>query len=236
MKHTCACPFQFFCQNSFVSQTERFCPYAMGTVHLPYLLIAGILHRYKPFPAKGLHYKAVQILRSRPDTNLLRRNDDIPASRQVVAKCIPQLRRSLIGRAGQHLFAPFGEHCPCRFRINGKGKYFFIRLRRKNRLHFLSPVPHGKSIFLFINDKVAAPFPRFDIPFFRKKRIRMLHGDDTHAIPLRHGAFGRQLAAPPVNPAGNRFTDTGIKRHICFFFHTTFHLASIWLYFYFHFW
>ena len=86
MKHARACPFQFFCQNSFVSQTERFCPYAMGAVHLPYLLIAGILHRYKPFPAKSLHYKTVQILRSRPNTDLLRRNDDIPASRQVVAK------------------------------------------------------------------------------------------------------------------------------------------------------
>ena len=43
-------------------------------------------------------------------------------------------------------------------------------------------------------------------------------------------------AAAPVNPAGNRFTDTGIKRHICLLFYAILHHASIWLYFYFYFW
>ena len=236
MKHTRTCPFQFFCQNSFVSQTQRLRLYTMGAVNLPYLLITGIFHRHKPFPAKGLHHKTVQILCSGTNAYLPRRNNDIPASRQVIAKRIPKLRRPLMGRTGQHLFTPFGKHRPCRFRIHGKRECFFIRLRRKNRLHFFSPIPHGKSIFLFINDKVAAPFPRFDIPFLCKKCIRMLHGNDTHTIPFRHSTFGRQRAAPPVNPTGNRFTDMGIKRHICLLFSPDLHHASIWLYFYFHFW
>ena len=69
-------------------------------------------------------------------------------------------------------------------------------------------------ILFMVADKIPAPLPGFNIPFFIQKGIGMFHRNDTDSGIIGHNPLGWQFVSQFVHPVNNIIPNQCIKLHI----------------------